>query len=229
MEEGMSKNSERVRRQIEDRIYRDAIGMPPQSKWKSVLPMLTEAGFAVRMLRKHLKLGTPLNTTDRRVLEQTIFPHFMSNQTIRDVLFVGCDLYTAHYEREYFSRANYTTIEPNPGRARYGARNHLVAPLEELAKYSGPNTFDLIICNGVYGWGLDTLQQCEAAFSQCYECLRVNGLMLLGWDDVERRVPVPLMQIAALQRFRKYRFPAFGSWRYVTDTPFRHTYDFYQK
>jgi SAM-dependent methyltransferase len=225
----MSKNREKARRQIENRIYREAMGLPPESKWKSVLPMLTEHGFAARVIRKRLKMATPLNTTDRGVLERTIFPHFVANPAIRDVLFVGCDTYTAHYERQFFSRTNYTTIEPDPERARYGARNHVVAPLEELSRHAGPNSFDLIICNGVYGWGLDTLQQCTAAFSQCYECLRVNGLMLFGWDDVERRVPVPLEQITALQQFRKYQFPAFGSWRYVTDTPFRHTYDFYQK
>jgi SAM-dependent methyltransferase len=191
--------------------------------------MLTEPGFAARVIRKRLKWPTPLNTTDRVVLEQTIFPHFISNPAIRDVLFVGCDTYTAHYGREFFSKTNYMTLEPDPGQARYGARHHVAAPLEELARHSGPNSFDLIICNGVYGWGLDTRQQCEAAFSQCYECLRVNGIMVFGWDDVERRVPVPLEQIAALQRFRKYPFPAFGSWRYLTDTSFRHTYDFYQK
>jgi SAM-dependent methyltransferase len=225
----MTSSSEKARRRIERRIYRDAIGLPPESKWKSIVHLLTESGFAARVIGKRLKFPTPLNTTDREVLEQIIFPHFVSNPAIRDVLFVGCDTYTAHYQREFFAKTNYTTIEPDPEQARYGARNHVVAPLEELAKHFGPNSLDLIICNGVYGWGLDTLQQCEAAFSQCYKCLRVKGILLFGWDDVERRKPVPFEHIAALERFRKYTFPAFQSWRYVTDTPFRHTYDFYQK
>jgi SAM-dependent methyltransferase len=221
--------SERARRRIESRIYRDAIGLPPQSKWKSVLPLLTETGFATRVIRKRLKLPTPLNTTDRLVLERRIFPYFAADTAIRDVLFVGCDTYTAHYERDFFSNTNYTTIEPDPERARYGASNHVVAPLEDLARHFRPDSFDVIICNGVYGWGLDSTEQLEAAFSQCHRCLRHNGLLLFGWDDLERRKPVPLEGIKSLTRFRKYSFPEFASWRYVTDTPFRHTYDFYRK
>jgi len=29
--------------------------------------------------------------------------------------------------------------------------------------------------------------------------------------------------------FRKYTFPPLGTWRYLTDTPYRHTFDFYRK
>jgi hypothetical protein len=221
--------TEKARRDIEKRIYRDAIGLPPESKLKSLLLMFTEAGFAERVIRKRLKLATPLNTTDRMVLERVIFPHFTSNPAIRSVLFVGCDTYTAHYQREFFHKTNYTTIEPDRQRARFGARNHVVAPLEELGRHFGPGAFDLIICNGVLGWGLDTLPQCETAFSQCEGCLADGGWLVLGWDDVPPRNPVPPEQITALTRFGKYVFPAFGTWRYLTDTPFRHTYDFYTK
>jgi SAM-dependent methyltransferase len=220
---------ERARRNIEDRIYREAVGLPPDSKWKSILAVFTEKGFAERVVRKRLKLPTPLNTTDRMVLEKAVFPRFNSDPAIRNVLFVGCDTYTAHYQREFFSNTNYTTIEPDRRRARFGAKKHVVAPLEEIGRHFGPCSFDLIICNGVFGWGLDTVQQCEAAFSQCHTCLADGGLMLLGWDDVPLRKPVPLEQIASLNRFQRYPFPAFGTWRYVTDTPFRHTYDFYRK
>jgi SAM-dependent methyltransferase len=218
-----------ARRRIEERIYRDAVGLPPEPKWKSILPMLTEAGFATRVIRKRLKLPTPLNTTDRQVLEQRIFPHFTANPGIRDVLFVGCDTYTAHYQRQFFGNVSYTTIEPDADKARFGSATHAIAPLEELARHFAPQSFDLIICNGVYGWGLDSTAQLEAAFAQCHDCLRDGGLLLFGWDDVERRRPVPLEGIHALKRFHPFPFAEFGSWRYVTDTPFRHTYDFYRK
>jgi hypothetical protein len=77
--------------------------------------------------------------------------------------------------------------------------------------------------------GPESLQQCEAAFSQCDACLTENGHVLLGWDDIPHRTPVALTRITSLARLRKYTFPALGTWRYLTDTPNRHTYDFYRK
>lgn len=220
---------EAAKKQIEERLYRDAIGEPIESPWKKWVPLFTEHGFAKRVIRKRLKLPTPLNTTDREVLEQRIFPQYCADQEIRDVLFIGCDSYTAHYQREYFSSVRYVTMEPDPQLSRYGAEEHVIAPLEELGEYYSPNTFDLIICNGVFGWGLDRSDQCEQAFMNCHACLREGGQFLLGWDDVPRRKPVPLEKLASLKRFRKRIFPEFGTWRFLTDTPYRHTYDFYRK
>jgi len=40
---------------------------------------------------------------------------------------------------------------------------------------------------------------------------------------------VPLAEIESLGDFQKFRFPPLGSWRYLTDTPYRHTYDFNRK
>jgi hypothetical protein len=46
---------------------------------------------------------------------------------------------------------------------------------------------------------------------------------------VPRRCPFPLESIASLARFRRHEFPLFGNWRYLTDTVYRHTFDFYVK
>jgi SAM-dependent methyltransferase len=221
---------DKARSKIEERVYRDAVGEPRDPVWKTLWAFLSEAGFAARVVRKRLNMPTPLNTTDRMVLEQQILPHYRLNRAIRNILFVGCDTYTAHYQRTLFIDVNYVTIEPDPALARFGATpHHVVAPLEQLARHFPPASFDLIICNGVFGWGLDGLEQCNAAFDQCHTCLRQDGHLLLGWDDVPRRRPIELEQIPSLARFRKYVFPEFGSWRYLTATPFRHTFDFYQK
>jgi SAM-dependent methyltransferase len=220
---------EKARRHIEARIYADAVGAPSGSKWQLLKALFTEKGFATRVLRKRLHLPIALNTEDRRILEQVIFPTYLANPDIKTVLFVGCDSYTTRYERSYFSSVNFWTIEPDASRSGFGARQHVVSPLENLGQHFNLNYFDLIICNGVYGWGLDKAEQCEAAFSQCYQCLAANGYLLLGWDDLPRRDPAPLAAIHSLDNFRKYPFPPLGTWRYRTDTPYRHTYDFYQK
>jgi SAM-dependent methyltransferase len=158
-----------------------------------------------------------------------IFPYYQSDRQFKTVLFVGCNTYTTHYQRQYFQNVNFWTIEPDAALSKFGSDRHVVAPLEEVGRHFAEGFFDLIICNGVFGWGLDRATQCEAAFSQCYTCLRDGGQMVLGWDDVPRRTPVALAEIASLARFQKMTFPPLGTWRYLTDTPYRHTYDFYQK
>jgi SAM-dependent methyltransferase len=229
VQEPLMSRVERARRQIEARIYQDCIGEPPTRKWKMIVPFFMEHGFAARVLRKRLGLPTPLNTTDRSVLEQVIFPQYSQDPEITTMLFVGCGTYTAHYQQRFFPRKSFWTIEPDPRAARFGARQHITAPLEELERHFPANHFDLIICNGVFGWGLDGHEQCEAAFAQCHSRLRGNGHFLFGWDDVPRRTPVALETISSLARFREYTFPVLRAARYLTDTPYRHTYAFYRK
>ncbi len=204
---------------------------------KKIIRLFTERGFAYRvvrgriygLMRNRLGMAAPMLTEDRRVLEQIIFAHFCSDPRIRTVLFVGCDSYTAHYERRYFAAHNYWTVDPDPAVSRFGAKQHIIARLEELDRYFSTGFFDLIICNGVYGWGLDSAEDCEAAISQCHACLADAGHLLIGWNDVPGRDPAPLSEVRSLSRFSKQRFPAFGAWQHLTNTPNRHTYCFYQK
>jgi SAM-dependent methyltransferase len=100
---------------------------------------------------------------------------------------------------------------------------------EDLGAHIDPGSLDLIICNGVFGWGLDEKENCEEAFAAAHVALKPGGQMLLGWNDVPRRCPFALESIASLSRFREHEFALFGRYRYLTDTVYRHVFDFYQK
>jgi SAM-dependent methyltransferase len=215
------------RDQVESEVYHSVTR--PSPRRNPLLRLLTDHSFAGRVIRYALRLPTPLMTEDRRVLEQIIFKYYASRAEIKSILFVGCEWYTTHYRRVFFPHHDYWTIEPSARARRYGARQHIVAPLERVDEFFPEDYFDLIICNGVYGFGLDTLEQCEPAFAHCYTRLRGGGQMVLGWTNVPARTPVPLESVESLQRFRKFVFPELGSWRYVTDTSYAHTYDFYCK
>jgi hypothetical protein len=217
----------KLRDPIESVVYRSVTRSG--SGRSAVLRLFTDKSFAERAVRYALRLPTPLATEDRRVLEQVIFKHYATRADIRSILFVGCQWYTKHYERRFFRHRNYWTIDPSPSCRKYGARQHIVAPLERLDEFVPEDYFDVVICNGVYGYGLDTREQCELAFSRCYGRLRVDGELVLGWNNVPARTRVPLESIDSLQRFRKLAFPEFNSWRYVTDTTYAHTYDFYRR
>jgi SAM-dependent methyltransferase len=221
------------RRKLEQRLYWDMTLQRPDTHWKTLKKMLAEPHYAGSVIRKHLHFalprGGPLLTTDRLVLEQQLFPYYQSQSHIQDVLFVGCDADTAHYETTYFDHARFVTLEPDPANRKFGAAHHVEAPLESLVRHFPPESFDLIICNGVFGWGLNELQACEAAFGQCHTCLRRKGQLLVGWNDVPTRAQFPLERIRSLARFRRYEFPLLGTWRYRTDTAYRHVFDFYMK
>ncbi len=226
-----SSRREAARVAFENRLYRSVMGLPPDPPWRLLATALTEYGYLSRMIRRRLRLSTPLDTTDRRVLEKIIIPGYLADPAVKTVLFVGCDNYTVHYERLYFSQHEYWTLEPDPQLRRYGAkRRHVIAPLEELAEYFPERYLDLIICNGVYGWGLNAPEQCEAAFAQCHASLNPGGHLLIGWNDVPRQhASIALSDVASLGQFERYEFPSLGTSHYVTDTPYRHTYDFYCK
>jgi hypothetical protein len=87
----------------------------------------------------------------------------------------------------------------------------------------------VLYCNGVYGFGLDAAPEIARAVEMCWSRLRNGGYFIFGWNDIPARTPVPLDAIVAFRRFRRLSFPEFNSWRYLTDTPYRHSYDFYIK
>src|SRR5262245_31733372 len=104
----------------------------------------------LRFARGLFGLHTALRTPDRKVLDGVILPPLIADPDVRRVIFVGCDWYTRHYE-DMFAGRDYWTIEVDPARARFGARQHIVGPMVEIGKRFPPGTVDLILCNGVIG------------------------------------------------------------------------------
>jgi SAM-dependent methyltransferase len=219
--------------------------------------LLRRAGRIPFRVKDFLGLKTPLRTPPRYVLEQIIIPYFVSRKDIKHVLFAGCDWYTKHYWK-FFRGIEYWTIDSDPKKQRYGCRNHVVDFLEHLHYYFPSGYFDLIICNGVYGWGLNQKEQCETAFRNCFDCLRDGGEFVLGYDEVPEdsfsspigrhqslllkeleslgwHQPVSLEELESLKAFRRKRLAPLSTWRYpitwqyLGRGPFCHIYDFYLK
>ena len=165
---------------------------------------------------------------DRRVLETVILPELAGREEIRRVLFVGCAWYTRGY-RKLFGDHAYATLDIDPRAARHGAKRHFTDSLENLPSYCKREELDLIICNGVFGWGLNERNTVERAFGACFECLRPGGIFVLGWNDVPEHRPFPPQESVSLQRFTPYVFEPLSASEYLTETHNRHTYLFYRK
>jgi hypothetical protein len=191
------------------------------------------AGRIVGRMARDIKglfgIDSYLRNEDRSVLEQVIFTYFLNMQQYRKVLFVGCHWYTKGYNRRFEESTGYWTIDVDPSRRRYGGQKHIVDGVQNLRSHFSAGGLDLILCNGVFGWGLNAKQEVEQAFSACFDCLRIGGVLVIGWDDIEERRPFPLEQCSSLQAFVPMCFPPLGTACFRTDTMYRHTYNFYIK
>lgn len=179
-------------------------------------------------IRLFLHLPVRLKSVDRNLLDNKILPWFAGQKSVQKVLFVGCDYFTVHYPG-IFPNAEFWTIEPDPAKAKYGSKNHLVGFLQDLCRFVPAGSFDLIIFNGVFGWGLNKREDIEGSFTACFSCLTPGGFLVFGWNNMEDRIPVPLESIKALKLFQPFSIPGMGNWRIETNSHNKHVFDFYIK
>jgi hypothetical protein len=186
------------------------------------------------LLRTHApsiacKLGTFHQSDDRRLLEKIILAHLATDPEVRRVLFVGCDWYTKPYQR-LFAMKEYWTLDVDPDKRRYGGPRHVISALRDLQRHAPPGYFDVIICNGVFmKTAIETFTEAEPSFSACFNCLREDGVFVLGWNNTYELRPYPPSQSPALAKFERLSFPSLGVSEYATRTPYRHTYTFFRK
>jgi hypothetical protein len=178
--------------------------------------------------RRALGLPALLRTEDRRILEQVILPEYARRPDIARVLFVGCASYTQRYG-EIFGGREYWTIDPVARRRRYGSERHIVDQLQNLSSHVPPGYFDLVVCNGVLGWGLNAPEDANTALAACHTHLRAGGDLLLGWNDIVPRNRVLPEDIPALRRFKAAPLSSRQVARWAIDAPNRHVFDFYRK
>ncbi len=184
---------------------------------KAVSKLLVSCGAQLR-----------LHTLDRDVLEKTILPYFAQDPQFQRILFIGCDWYTRAYSR-LFAGKEYWTLEMKPSRRKFGAVLHITDRCQNTARYFDPSSLDVIVMNGVFGYGLNEREDVEQTLAGFHCCLRDQGIFVLGWNDVSSCRPMPLEDIEGLRRFEPYAFPPLGSAHYLTPTHNRHTFSFYRK
>ena len=169
-----------------------------------------------------------LNSPDRLVLENTIIPYFTNRDDIQRILFVGCEWYTKSYS-SFFPGKEYWTIEVNPKYQIFGSKNHIIDKLQNLDAYIDHNFFDLIVYNGVFGWGINTREDTEQSFQQCFKCLRAGGVLIFGWNDVPEHKPFPVMEeCESLKQFQPYLFPPLNTKEYLVPEC-KHLFNFFIK
>jgi len=162
---------------------------------------------------------------DRVVLETVIFPELLLKPEYRRILFVGCAWYTLHYPR-LFARKEFSTLEIDPRNACFGAARHHIDSCEHVDRYYEPGTLDCIVCNGVFGFGLNDPDAIERTFLGMHRVLRPAGLLVFGWNDMPATRPMPIDGIHSLQHFEPVEFPPLGCSVYHSDSGNGHRFHF---
>lgn len=165
---------------------------------------------------------------DREVLENRILPFYQLSDGHQDILFVGTDWYTHGYARMFSHKRAFATLDFAPAKARYGAARHITASVGELDAAFAPQSLDLIVLNGVIGWGLDRIEDAERAIAHCRTCLRPGGHLIIGWNDIPEHRPFKPSDLAALDDFKPLVLPSLGASEAVVDNEWRHVFSVFE-
>lgn len=189
-----------------------------------------------RVLRRGFRsaLGMPadMDTLDRRVLEATVLPHYLDRPDVTNLLFVGVRWYTQHYGRPWSASSGkrFITLDIDPAAARFGSvQGHLVAAAADAPDHLAAGSIDVVILNGVYGWGLDDETALERTLQGFAGLLRADGELVFGWNDVAGHRPFDWRRLAAWAQFEPVRFGPLGTSSLRLPTDNVHCFEFYRK
>ena len=152
--------------------------------------LVTKLKLLLFKLSPHLALTLgvefPLKSENRLFLENQIFAllnaRFKQQSARARCLFLGTDKRSWHYPK--CLDAELYTMEIDPKKAIYGNRgHHTIGSAGELLQHYAPRSFDAVIANGLIGFGMNQLQDCEALLGSAHAVLKADGLLVLGYND----------------------------------------------
>lgn len=145
------------------------------------------------------------------------------------VLSVGVAWYTQSYAALLGGKQLFT-IDIDPSRAAVAGANHKTGDLRDLEQlFDDP--FDVILMNGVIGYGLNHADDVEKALSACAARLKQGGTLILGINE-ERPSNIDPSSVPAHRLFSPRPFGRWSTGRVMVEIPFRertHTFLFWRK
>jgi SAM-dependent methyltransferase len=181
-----------------------------------------------------------LATLDRSILERLVLPAFAARSNVSSLLFVGCADYTRSYQ-QLFERAQFWTLDVDPACSVHGSSQpgrHVVASLSDVGALFAPKSFDLVLVNGVFGYGLDDRVEAERALDGCFHILKPGGTLMIGWNDLPECTPFDILGLDALKHFRREAFAPLerhedierlADGNYLVLSDYRHVFSFFSK
>lgn len=121
---------------------------------------------------------------DRKYLAAEIFPKISDGRYPR-ILFVGCRRYTQNYSSYFKGKGvDFWTTDIDPAAESWGAcGRHLVCDIRRIDELVPTRSFDLVILNGIFGFGVDDSDSMNQALRAIHNILRTGGALLVGWNE----------------------------------------------
>ena len=193
------------------------------------------------------RLHTILEKPDRKYMKNVLLPAIIGSRrnVPTKILSVGVALYTLQYEYEIksmFSNGSlveYVTLEIDPKQKLYGSTDrHVVGDATKLLDYFDEESIDILILNGVLGWGGEKKYQTAQEVTEndltlhmmvsADKILKQDGILLLGRNS--RHYSPTLSKIIPLFypiSFPKHQVPSRRSFWYNHQSD--HFYDILKK
>ena len=180
---------------------------------------------ALRIIRDH---GEDCKKyEDRDVLERIIIPSILSDKNPQKILDVGREEYEQFYNL-FFKGRELWTIDIDPERKVFGSKNHIVDNVKNVTDHFNESHFDLIIMNGVFGWGLNDKADIEMTISGFHKILGDGGIFVFGFNDIPDLKPVEIEEIESLKMFDSLYFKPLDGTKFKSKNG-EHTYMFFVK
>jgi SAM-dependent methyltransferase len=171
--------------------------------------------FARRVLRQ----------PDRQCMDALILPAVVAQKHKR-VLWVGCQPYTSHYAKWFAHAEEYWTMDVLPEMRKFGcAERHIVGSVLESDRFFKAGQFDLVLLNGVFGFGVDAIPDQERTLQSLHKVMSPNALLVVGWNI--GYIPDPVQLDAARRLFRPTQLPPLPGRIPVAGCT--HVYDFWTR
>lgn len=201
---------------------------------KSMVPKSLHRFVLLRIVGANKGYEHMLRTNPERLFLQNEALPWVA-RTYREVLFVGTASYTYHYEEHFADDPDrYTTIDRMALTKVWGAKHHIVAPIEEIDRHRPPEFFDCVLLSGVLAYRIPENGDCGLIESdELRNLLRVlhgvikpGGLLLVGWNL--RDMPESLQQRGLLEPwFRPTDKTPWGARKEFPGDP--HAFEFYER
>ena len=154
-------------------------------KYKSAVALKAFIPAAAWIKVRNVLVGASVaRCPDRIYLEQTLLPT-LGAQAFKKVLFIGCECYTRHYGNHFTAAgSDYWTTDIRPEAAPFGAPGkHITCDVKEIDQHFAPDfQADLVIFNGVFGYGINTEADMNCSLLAIRRIMRPQGILLLGWN-----------------------------------------------
>nr|WP_314358785.1 hypothetical protein [uncultured Achromobacter sp.] len=182
---------------------------------------------------ERLNIDFRLRAPNRDFLEESVFGYLNEMAAVADhdikTLFVGIDKHNWHYPRLLLCQFHSLDIEAR--KAVYGRPgSHWTGSAIHMADHYGPNAFDVVVANGLLGFGINNAAEFRRLLTQCELVLKPGGLLVLGYNDRPDRAPFPVMPVVR-EYFESFVPPIVGVQADIhrVDDDFQHVFVFAKK